>query len=101
MASNLDDTSSSQEPHPLDLQTDIKSKVYLMPAALISLRQRLPQVLAVTVSPSKSDGIHQMPHKNSSDGYSQIIKICDAMREQQKYCLGYMSKNEIASPQFD
>lgn len=39
--------------------------------------------------------------ENSSDGYSQIIKICDAMREQQKYCLGYMSKKEIASPQFD
>lgn len=39
--------------------------------------------------------------ENSSDGYSQIIKICDAMREQQKYCLGYMSKNEITSPQFD
>lgn len=39
--------------------------------------------------------------ENSSDGYSQIIKICDAMREQQKYCLGYMFKNEIASPQFD
>lgn len=39
--------------------------------------------------------------ENQSDGYSQIMRICDAMREQQRYCLGYMSKNEIASPQFD
>ena len=33
--------------------------------------------------------------ENSSDGYSQIIKICDAMREQQKYCLGYLIKLEL------
>ena len=39
--------------------------------------------------------------ENQSDGYSQIMKICDAMREQQKYCLGYISKEEIALPQFD
>lgn len=38
---------------------------------------------------------------SQSDGYSQIMRICDAMREQQKYCLGYISKEEIASPQFD
>lgn len=39
--------------------------------------------------------------KSQSDGYSQIIRICDVMREQQKYCLGYVSKKEIVSPQFD
>lgn len=39
--------------------------------------------------------------ESQSDGYSQIMRICDAMREQQKYCLGYISKEEIASPQFD
>lgn len=38
---------------------------------------------------------------SQSDGYSQIMRICDAMREQQKYCLGYISKEKIASPQFD
>lgn len=39
--------------------------------------------------------------KSQSDGYSQIIRICDVMRKQQKYCLGYVSKKEIVSPQFD
>lgn len=39
--------------------------------------------------------------ESQSDGYSQIMRIRDAMREQQKYCLGYISKEEIASPQFD
>ena len=39
--------------------------------------------------------------ENRCDGYSQIMRVCDAMREQQKYCLGYMSKDEIVSPQFD
>ena len=39
--------------------------------------------------------------ESQSDGYSQIMRICDAMREQQKYCLGYISKKGIASPQFD
>lgn len=39
--------------------------------------------------------------ENQFDGYSQIMRICDAMREQQKYCLGYISKEEISSPQFD
>ena len=39
--------------------------------------------------------------ESQSDGYSQIMRICDAMREQQKYCLGYISKEEIVSPQFD
>lgn len=39
--------------------------------------------------------------ESQSDGYSQIMRICDAMREQQKYCLGYISKEGIASPQFD
>ena len=39
--------------------------------------------------------------ESQSDGYSQIMRICDAMREQQKSCLGYISKEEIASPQFD
>ena len=32
--------------------------------------------------------------ESQSDGYSQIMRICDAMREQQKYCLGYISKEE-------
>lgn len=39
--------------------------------------------------------------ESQSDGYSQIMRICDAMREQQKSCLGYISKEETASPQFD
>lgn len=39
--------------------------------------------------------------ESQSDGYSQIMRICDVMREQQKQCLGYVSKKEIASPQFD
>lgn len=39
--------------------------------------------------------------ESQSDGYSQIMRICDAMKEQQKYCLGYVSKGEIKSPQFD
>lgn len=39
--------------------------------------------------------------ESQSDGYSQIMRICDVMREQQKYCLGYISKEEISSPQFD
>lgn len=39
--------------------------------------------------------------ESQSDGYSQIMRICDAIREDQKYCLGYTSKKEIASPQFD
>ena len=29
-----------------------------------------------------------------SDGYSLIMRICDAMREEQKDCLGYVSKKE-------
>lgn len=39
--------------------------------------------------------------ESQSDGYSQIMRICDAMREGQEYCLGYISKEEIVSPQFD
>lgn len=39
--------------------------------------------------------------ESQSDGYSQIMRICDAMREQQKYCLGYISKEETASLQFN
>lgn len=39
--------------------------------------------------------------ESQSDGYSQIMRICDAMREQQKYCLGYISKKGVTSPQFD
>lgn len=39
--------------------------------------------------------------ESQSDGYSQIMRICDAMREEQRYCLGYASKGEIKSPQFD
>lgn len=38
---------------------------------------------------------------SQSDGYSQIMRICDAMREKQRNCLGYVSKKEINSPQFD
>ena len=33
--------------------------------------------------------------ESQSDGYSQIMRICDAMREQQKSCLGYISKEEL------
>lgn len=33
--------------------------------------------------------------ESQSDGYSQIMRICDAMREEQRYCLGYVSKEEI------
>ena len=29
--------------------------------------------------------------KSQSDGYSQIMRICDAMREEQRYCLGLAS----------
>lgn len=39
--------------------------------------------------------------ESQSDGYSQIMRICDVMREQQKQCLEYVSKKEIVSPQFD
>lgn len=38
---------------------------------------------------------------SQSDGYSQIMRICEAMKEEQRYCLGYQSKNGIKSPQFD
>lgn len=38
---------------------------------------------------------------SQSDGYSQIMRICEAIKEEQKYCLGYTSKNGIESPQFD
>lgn len=30
--------------------------------------------------------------ESQSDGYSQIMRICDAMREEQRYCLGYVSE---------
>lgn len=30
--------------------------------------------------------------ESQSDGYSQIMRICDAMKEKQRYCLGYVSK---------
>lgn len=39
--------------------------------------------------------------ESQSDGYSQIMRICDEMREQQRYRLGYISKEGIVSPQFD
>lgn len=39
--------------------------------------------------------------ESQSDGYSKILRICDAMREKQRYCLGYVSENGIKSPQFD
>ena len=39
--------------------------------------------------------------ESQSDGYSQIMRICDEMREQQKYCLGYISEEGAESPQFD
>ena len=38
---------------------------------------------------------------SQSDGYSQIMRICEAMKEEQRYCLGYQSKNGIKSRQFD
>lgn len=39
--------------------------------------------------------------ESQSDGYSQIMRICDAIRKEQRYCLGYVSKGEIKSPQFE
>ena len=39
--------------------------------------------------------------ESQSDGYSQIMRICDAKREEQKYCLGYTSKEGIAAQQLD
>lgn len=30
--------------------------------------------------------------ESQSDGYSQIMRICDAMREEQRYCSRYISK---------
>ena len=39
--------------------------------------------------------------ESQSDGYSQIMRICDAMREEQKYCLGYTSKEGTSTPQLD
>jgi hypothetical protein len=39
--------------------------------------------------------------ETQSDGYSKIMRICDVMREKQRYCLGYISENGIKSPQFD
>ena len=38
---------------------------------------------------------------SQSDGYSHIMRICEAMKEEQRYCLGYQSKNGIKSLQFD
>ena len=38
---------------------------------------------------------------SQSDGYSQIMRICEAMKEKQQYCLGYQSENGIKSHQFD
>lgn len=38
---------------------------------------------------------------SQSDGYSQIMRICEAMKEEQCYCLEYQSKNGIESQQFD
>lgn len=29
---------------------------------------------------------------SQSDGYSQIMRVCDTMREQQKYCLGTLGE---------
>ena len=38
---------------------------------------------------------------SQSDGYSQIMRICEVMKEEQRYCLGYQSKNGIKNHQFD
>lgn len=38
---------------------------------------------------------------SQSDGYSQIMRICEAMKEEQQYCLGHQSKNGIKNQQFD
>lgn len=38
---------------------------------------------------------------SQSDGYAQIMRICEAMKEEQRYCLGYRTKDEIKNPQFD
>ena len=39
--------------------------------------------------------------RSQSDGYSQIMRICEAMKEEQRYCVGHQSKNGIKNPQFD
>lgn len=39
--------------------------------------------------------------ESQSDGYSQIMRICDAMREEQRCCLRYASRDKNKSPQFD
>lgn len=38
---------------------------------------------------------------NKNDGYEQILKICEVMKEKQKYCLGYQTPKQIKNPQFD
>ena len=38
---------------------------------------------------------------SQSDGYAQIMIICEAMKEEQKDCLGYQAKEVISTPQFD
>lgn len=35
---------------------------------------------------------HSSIYKSQSDGYSQIMRICDVIKEEQRYCLGYVSK---------
>lgn len=48
--------------------------------------------------------IEEIASKNTcsqSDGYSKIMRICEVMKEEQKYCLGYRTKNDIKNPQFD
>ncbi len=36
--------------------------------------------------------------ESQSDGYSQIMRICDAMREEERYCLGYVSEKMGSNP---
>lgn len=42
---------------------------------------------------------------SQSDGYAQIMRICEAMKEEQnekqRHCIGYIDKSKLKSPQFD
>ena len=73
--------------------------------SLVSCSDRLPEEDAdVHVWSEYIKEIEEIASKNTcsqSDGYSQIMRICEAMKEEQRYCLGYQSKNGIKSPQFD
>lgn len=53
--------------------------------------KRIEQI-AARCTESQSDGYSQIMRICSSLMASQIMRICDAMREEQRYCLGYVSE---------